>query len=73
MVVVLPTPPFWLHIEMTRAWPWLLIGRGSGRYGHRPAGRAEHDLGLDVGLDLDLDRLDLDLLDLDRPGRGPPR
>ena len=23
MVVVLPTPPFWLHIEITRAWPWL--------------------------------------------------
>src|SRR3954452_19607717 len=39
VVVVLPTPPFWLHIEMTRALPWMLIGRGSGRTGiGRPVG-----------------------------------
>ena len=50
MVVVLPTPPFWLHIEMIRALPWMPIGRGSGRVGPRAAGRAEDDLGSsDVG------------------------
>ena len=39
VVVVLPTPPFWLHIEMIRALPWMLIGRGSGRSGiGRPVG-----------------------------------
>ena len=39
VVVVLPTPPFWLHIEMIRALPWMPIGRGSGRSGHgRPVG-----------------------------------
>ena len=41
VVVVLPTPPFWLHIEMIRALPWMPIGRGSGRSA-RAAGRAEH-------------------------------
>src|SRR3954452_6839846 len=39
VVVVLPTPPFWLHIETIRALPWIEIGRGSGRSGHgRPVG-----------------------------------
>src|SRR5215211_6789480 len=28
--VVLPTPPFWLHMAMIRAGPWELIGFGSG-------------------------------------------
>jgi len=28
--VVLPTPPFWLHMASTRAGPWLLSGAGSG-------------------------------------------
>src|SRR6478752_1287272 len=38
-VVVLPTPPFWLHIETTRARPWLFTGPGSGRSGiGRPVG-----------------------------------
>src|SRR5688572_30547111 len=31
VVVVLPTPPFWLHIAMTRALPCSVSGRGSGR------------------------------------------
>src|SRR6188472_376332 len=30
VVVVLPTPPFWLHIETTRAGPWWATGSGSG-------------------------------------------
>ena len=30
VVVVLPTPPFWLHIETTRAGPWWVTGSGSG-------------------------------------------
>ena len=39
VVVVLPTPPFWLHIEITRALPWMVIGRGSGSSGiGRPVG-----------------------------------
>ena len=39
MVVVLPTPPFWLHIEITRAWPWVVSGPGSGITGiGRPVG-----------------------------------
>src|SRR5689334_18694288 len=39
VVVVLPTPPFWLHIAMIRALPWMPIGRGSGRSGQgRPVG-----------------------------------
>ena len=39
MVVVLPTPPFWLHIEITRAWPWVVSGFGSGNSGiGRPVG-----------------------------------
>ena len=28
--VVLPTPPFWLHIASTMAGPWLVTGAGSG-------------------------------------------
>src|SRR5881392_2816040 len=31
VVVVLPTPPFWLHIDTTRARPWAVTGRGSGK------------------------------------------
>ena len=39
VVVVLPTPPFWLHIETTRAWPWVASGPGSGSTGiGRPVG-----------------------------------
>ena len=39
VVVVLPTPPFWLHIEITRAGPCWLRGRGSGKSGiGRPVG-----------------------------------
>ena len=39
MVVVLPTPPFWLHIEITRAGPCWVSGWGSGRCGiGRPVG-----------------------------------
>ena len=45
VVVVLPTPPFWLHIETTRAGPCSVSCRGSGIIGHRPAGRAELRLG----------------------------
>src|SRR5918999_3981291 len=38
-VVVLPTPPFWLHIEITLAQPCWVSGRGSGRWGvGRPVG-----------------------------------
>src|SRR6476619_5379058 len=39
VVVVLPTPPFWLHIETTRAWVSPVTGFGSGRWGiGRPVG-----------------------------------
>src|SRR3954453_14078554 len=39
VVVVLPTPPFWLHIEITRAWVGPLTGAGSGKSGTgRPVG-----------------------------------
>ena len=39
VVVVLPTPPFWLHIEITRAWPW--VGqRRAARGGTASAGRS---------------------------------
>src|SRR4051794_8432962 len=39
VVVVLPTPPFWLHIAIVRALPWIPIGRGSGSSGQgRPVG-----------------------------------
>src|SRR5262245_23165958 len=39
VVVVLPTPPFWLHIAMTRAGPCSVRAGGSGRYGiGRPVG-----------------------------------
>src|SRR3954449_7729302 len=33
VVVVLPTPPFWLHIDTTRAWPWRVAGGGPGETG----------------------------------------
>ena len=37
--VVLPTPPFWLHIEITRALPCRVSGVGSGKCGiGRPVG-----------------------------------
>ena len=45
VVVVLPTPPFWLHIEITRACRGSVTGRGSGRCGHRSTGGSEDDLG----------------------------
>src|SRR6476619_2228041 len=39
VVVVLPTPPFWLHIDITRALLWLVSGLGSGITGiGRPVG-----------------------------------
>ena len=39
VVVVLPTPPFWLHMAMIRAGPWLVSGAGSGNSGSgRPVG-----------------------------------
>ena len=39
VVVVLPTPPFWLHIATTRARVGPLTGRGSGNVGiGRPVG-----------------------------------
>src|SRR5580765_264321 len=34
VVVVLPTPPFWLHMAMIRAGPWLASGAGSGNSGN---------------------------------------
>ena len=37
--VVLPTPPFWLHIAMMRAGPCSTGGRGTGKRGiGRPVG-----------------------------------
>ena len=42
VVVVLPTPPFWLHIETTRALPWRRERRGLRELGHRSPGRADH-------------------------------
>ena len=33
VVVVLPTPPFWLHIAMIRPGPWVSRGGGSGNSG----------------------------------------
>ncbi|CAM5650686.1 hypothetical protein SANTM175S_07412 [Streptomyces antimycoticus] len=37
--VVLPTPPFWLHIAMIFAGPWSVSGPGIGKYGSgRPVG-----------------------------------
>ena len=41
MVVVLPTPPFWLHIEITRALPCSVTGLRLGEVGHRTTGRTE--------------------------------
>ena len=39
VVVVLPTPPFWLHIAMIRAGPWEARAAGSGNSGSgRPVG-----------------------------------
>ena len=61
VVVVLPTPPFWLHIEITRALPWVVTGRGSGRSGiGRPVGPSTTSSGR-LGLGGDLGRLDLGL------------
>jgi hypothetical protein len=38
-LVVFPTPPFWLTIEITRAGPWLSSAGGSGKSGRgRPVG-----------------------------------
>ena len=34
VVVVLPTPPFWLHMAMIRAGPWLASGAGTGKSGN---------------------------------------
>ena len=51
MVVVLPTPPFWLHIEITRALPWVLSGRGSGMSGiGRPVGPRTTSSGASVSV-----------------------
>ena len=41
VVVVLPTPPFWLHRAMMRAGPCPFSGFGSGKIRAHPAGRAE--------------------------------
>src|SRR4051794_19357594 len=50
VVVVLPTPPFWLHIEMTRARPCVASGRGSGMTGiGRPVGPISPVVGGSVG------------------------
>src|SRR3954452_12500380 len=39
VVVVLPTPPFWLHMAMMRAGPCDVSGAGSGNVGSgRPVG-----------------------------------
>ena len=39
VVVVLPTPPFWLHMAMMRAGPWEVQGLGVGKSGMgRPVG-----------------------------------
>src|SRR6476661_10444576 len=39
VVVVFPTPPFWLHMAMMRAGPWAARGCGSGKTGiGRPVG-----------------------------------
>ena len=40
VVVVLPTPPFWLHIEITRGVAVLGDRPRVGQHGHRAAGRA---------------------------------
>ena len=46
VVVVLPTPPFWLHIEITRALPCTAIGFGSGSAGiGRPVGPISTEAG----------------------------
>src|ERR1044072_4847588 len=72
VVVVLPTPPFWLHMEITRALPWVVTGRGVGDVRRRTAGGAEHDVLCRRHLDGYLDRnlgnfldnfLDSDVLD----------
>src|SRR4051794_25139412 len=42
VVVVLPTPPFWLHMAMIRAGPWVSRGAGSGNSG---IGRAVGPIG----------------------------
>src|SRR4051794_41986936 len=39
VLVVLPPPPFWLHMASTRAGPCLVSLRGSGNFGvRRPVG-----------------------------------
>jgi hypothetical protein len=48
VVVVLPTPPFWLHMAMTRAGPWEASGRGREVRQHparRPDAPSEPGLG----------------------------
>src|SRR5690625_7299520 len=37
VLVVLPTPPFWLHIATTVAGPWEVSGRGAGSASDPPA------------------------------------
>ena len=49
VVVVLPTPPFWLHIAMMRAGPWLESGGGLREVGQRTAGRAHRARSGDLG------------------------
>ena len=47
VVVVLPTPPFWLHIAMMRALPWIEMTRGSGSAGQgRPVGPGSPTAGM---------------------------
>ena len=45
VVVVLPTPPFWLHIAMTRAGPCDASGGGLGEHGQRPPDGVELRVG----------------------------
>src|SRR5687768_17639895 len=46
VVVVLPTPPFWLHIATMRAGPWRSSRVGSGKTGiGRPVGPTGRALG----------------------------
>ena len=66
VVVVLPTPPFWLHIEIDAG---VAVGGDRARLGevrHRPAGGAEHDLGRSTGSSTGRRRPRLDA----RPGLG---
>ena len=58
MVVVLPTPPFWLHIAMMRAGPCEVEGLRLGEVRQRATGRAHLSGGADlerrVGIQLSL-------------------